>query len=164
MSTFIKKAENIKDFKIIEALAREIWNEHYIYIISKEQIEYMLKKFQTAEAVKAQTEENYIYFLVTYENEYAGYCAIKPETDGIFLSKLYIMQKYRGNGLSKKLLDYILEVFLEKKPFRIHLTVNKHNVNSIAAYKKMGYKIFNECKFDIGNGYVMDDYEMQRFY
>lgn len=164
MNIFIKKAENIEDFKTVEILAKEIWNEHYISIISKEQIDYMLKNFQSEEAIKIQIEEKFIYFLVKYENEYAGYCAVKLETDGIFLSKLYIMEKYRGKGLSKKLLKHILESFSEKKPFRIHLTVNKYNLNSIAAYKKMGYEIFNECKVDIGNGYIMDDYEMQCFY
>ena len=50
--------------------------------------------------------------------------------------------------------------FLSEKRLRVHLTVNKHNANSIAVYKKMGFEVFNECENDIGNGFIMDDFEM----
>ena len=164
MNIIIKKAENPEHFKIIELLAKEIWNECYISIIGKEQIEYMLENFQSEAVMKEQTENGYLYFFIEYNGEYAGYCSIKPEDDGFFLSKFYMKKEFRGMGLAKKLLDHVLEIFSSKKPLRVHLTVNKHNADSIAVYKKMGFEIFNECVNDIGNGFVMDDFEMERFY
>ena len=44
----------------------------------------------------------------------------------------------------------------------ISLTVNKHNSNSIEAYKKMGFEIIRPMVTDIGSGYVMDDYYMEK--
>ena len=163
MNTVIKKAEKSEHYKIIERLADEIWNECYISIISKEQIEYMLKNFQSENNIKEQSEKGSLYFWAEYDGEYAGYCCIVPENNGIFLSKFYIKKEFRGKGIAKKLLRYALEPFLSPKPLRIHLTVNKYNTNSIAVYKKMGFEIFNECMNDIGNGFVMDDFEMECF-
>ena len=163
MNTIIKKAEKSEHYKIIEILADEIWNECYISIISKEQIEYMLKNFQSENTIKEQSEKGSLYFWAEYDGEYAGYCCIVPENDGVFLSKFYIKKEFRGKGIAKKLLRYALEPFLSQKPLRIHLTVNKYNTNSIAVYKKMGFEIFNECINDIGNGFVMDDFEMECF-
>ena len=44
---------------------------------------------------------------------------------------------------------------------KIRLTVNKHNDNSIAAYKKMGFETIDSVKTDIGGGYYMDDFVME---
>lgn len=163
MDILIKKAEKPEHYKIIETLADEIWNECYISIISKEQIEYMLKNFQSENIIKEQTENGYLYFFTEYNGKHAGYCCILPEDNGIFLSKFYIKKEFRGMGIAKKLLQYALVPFLSEKPLRVHLTVNKYNENSIAVYQKMGFKIFNECANDIGNNFVMDDYEMEYF-
>ena len=46
-----------------------------------------------------------------------------------------------------------------RKPIR--LTVNKYNKNSIAAYRKWGFKIIDSVVTDIGSGFVMDDFIMQ---
>jgi RimJ/RimL family protein N-acetyltransferase len=45
---------------------------------------------------------------------------------------------------------------------KIALTVNKNNVNSIKAYEKMGFKNVGSVVQDIGSGYVMDDYKMEK--
>jgi len=40
------------------------------------------------------------------------------------------------------------------------LQVNKQNLDSIAIYLKAGFTVREETVFDIGNGFVMDDYVM----
>ena len=42
------------------------------------------------------------------------------------------------------------------------LTVNKGNTDSIAVYLKSGFVVREEAVFDIGSGYVMDDYVMEK--
>ena len=42
------------------------------------------------------------------------------------------------------------------------MQVNKANVRAIAAYKKAGFHIAQEAVFDIGHGFVMDDYLMEK--
>ena len=44
----------------------------------------------------------------------------------------------------------------------VYLTVNKYNTGSIEVYRHLGFEIADSAVTDIGNGYVMDDYIMQR--
>lgn len=105
MNIIIKKAEKTEHYKIIEILADEIWNECYISIISKEQIEYMLRNFQSENTVKEQSENGYLYFFAEYNGEYAGYCCIVPENDGVFLSKFYIKRNSAVRALPNSFLN-----------------------------------------------------------
>jgi ribosomal protein S18 acetylase RimI-like enzyme len=42
------------------------------------------------------------------------------------------------------------------------LQTNKRNVDAIAFYHKAGFTVREEAVFDIGNGFVMDDYVMKK--
>ena len=42
------------------------------------------------------------------------------------------------------------------------LQVNKQNGGSLAFYGKAGFTVREEAVFDIGQGYVMDDYVMEK--
>lgn len=41
---------------------------------------------------------------------------------------------------------------------KIYLTVNKTNIKAIRVYERFGFEKTDQVVFDIGNGYVMDDY------
>ncbi len=42
------------------------------------------------------------------------------------------------------------------------LTVNKNNVRAINAYEKIGFKNLGSVIQEIGHGFVMDDYKMEK--
>ena len=44
----------------------------------------------------------------------------------------------------------------------VWMQVNKRNERAIGAYLKAGFRIEKEAAFDIGSGFVMDDYLMVR--
>ncbi|BFT72400.1 GNAT family N-acetyltransferase [Paenibacillus sp. P36] len=44
----------------------------------------------------------------------------------------------------------------------IWLTVNRNNESSIAVYEKKGFRTVREQIVDIGNGFVMDDFIMEK--
>lgn len=161
----ISLAESEEDTHILGTLADEIWHEHYANILSAEQIDYMVEKFQSPAAISADIQQHgYRYYLAYAENIPAGYCAIHPEDEGktVFLSKIYVKKDFRGNKLATRFLDTVLTYAKPKGCERLWLTVNKHNNGSIAAYKKLGFEIEDEMVTDIGSGFVMDDYKMSR--
>jgi len=45
---------------------------------------------------------------------------------------------------------------------KVSLTVNKYNHNSIKAYERIGFINKEELVQDIGGGFVMDDYLMEK--
>lgn len=152
------------EIKTVAFLAGKIWNEHYVPIIGQEQVNYMVDKFQSVEAITAQIKEvDYEYYIINHAFEPSGYIGIKPSGDELFLSKFYVLESKRGKGLGKKGIEFVVQ---RAKAFRarcISLTVNKENVNSIKAYERMGFKNLGPVVADIGNGYIMDDYVMKYF-
>ena len=80
----------------------------------------------------------------------------------MFLSKLYLQQEYRGKKIASKAMEFLVALCRERGLKSIWLTVNKHNDITIAIYQKMGFYEIRQQRADIGNGFVMDDYVMQK--
>ena len=161
------KIVEIKDapgINLVERIANKIWNEYYTPIIGKEQVDYMLTNFQSRDAIYRQIMEDYRYFLSLYDGKYAGYFAIHPDVDkgSMFLSKLYVDKEFRGQGIGRASVAYIEDICRNLGLHTIWLTVNKNNEGSIKAYKKLGFVIVESIVQDIGNGFVMDDYKMEK--
>jgi len=149
--------------KLVEA-AHEIWNEYYPYLLKPEKIRYMLEKFQTVEAMERNiAEEGCRYFLLMQGENVLGYLAIKPEGDKLFLSKAYLKKSVRGQGHFSRMMEFMENAAREQGLKSIYLTVNKGNADSIAVYCKKGFHVAREQVIDIGGGFVMDDYVMEKF-
>ena len=146
----------------IVTLADEIWREHYTSIIGKPQVDYMLENFQSFDAIKSQIAEGARYYLISYQQSPAGYFSFYEKKHTLFLSKIYVKSSLRGKGLGKKAISFIEDEAKRIGLTSIVLTVNKNNEWSIIAYKKMGFEINRPLVMDIGGGFVMDDYEMEK--
>ena len=152
-----------EEIEITARLADEIWREHYIRIITAEQIDYMLDKFQSVRAIADQiTNQGYEYYLMLVDGVHAGYLAIKTEDAKLFLSKFYLLKSYRGQGYGSQAIRFLTDLCRERKLHAIWLTVNRHNASSIAVYERNGFRTVRTQVADIGGGYVMDDYVMEK--
>ena len=149
--------EEKKQIKEIERLANIIWREHYKSILSDQQIEYMLKNFQSEKVMAAQMNDGYTYFLIN-DCENIGYISYKITENTIFLSKIYILAEHRKKGHGKAVLEVLKKICVTEKYEKIWLTVNQHNKNTIEAYEKMGFVKDGSQIADIGDGFFMDDY------
>ena len=158
--TDIRKLTSDDELRANAELAAEIWREHFHEIITDEQIEYMLERFQSFEAMKRQlSEEHYEYYGFFSDGVQLGYFAIADKDDGtLFLSKLYLKKSARGNGYASQMFGRIKEIGRERGLKSVWLTVNRRNDSSIAVYRHWGMQVIREQMADIGNGFVMDDY------
>ena len=160
--TNLISASSESDIDSIVQLAHKIWHHHYEPIIGNNQVDYMLNKFQSAEAIKLQIDEGFEYYILRYHEEHVGYISIKKEdVDTLFLSKIYVLSNYRGKKIGKTAMTFIMDRAKSLGCTCIRLTVNKHNTNAIAAYERMGFKTIEALVIDIGEGYIMDDYKME---
>ena len=160
--TKINIANIESDFKTIAELSTIIWQEYYTDIIGYRQVDYMLKKYQSVEAIKDQIEEGAFYYLITHQGSTVGYLSYYKKTNCLFLNKIYILKESRGKGIGKKAMHY-LETTAEHLGYKtLSLTVNKNNKETIKAYVKMGFKQVRDIVIDIGNNFVMDDYIMDK--
>lgn len=157
----IRKATTEEEFKTVAQVAREVWTEHYEPIIGLAQVEYMLDKFQSPEAIATGVAFNRYHYYLAWENGApVGYLALQDEAEQLFLSKIYVKKEARGKGVAHAFVDLAVDYAKKKGYPSIYLTVNKHNTGSIAAYEKMGFVKTRSQVSDIGNGFVMDDFVM----
>ena len=150
------------DAEAVSALGHRIWQAHYPSIISQEQIDYMLNLWYTPDYLRQCFENEKQRFYLGYLDEVlSGFIAYWPtDEDGVmFISRLYVDLQSHGKGLGSALLEKPAN---EANIHTLRLHVNRHNVNSINYYQKRGFKPVGEQITEIGEGYVMDDYVMEK--
>ena len=153
------------DFRAIARLADTIWRSHYITMISAAQIDYMLAGRHTSEKLCRYIESTKCWMqLLKVAGVPAGYCsyALTGIRGEMKLQELYLLPEHRGTGLGKLMLRHVETEARSRGCTVLTLTVNKGNANSIAVYRKAGFTIREEAVFDIGNGFVMDDFVMTK--
>jgi len=149
----------------VAAIATEIWHEHFISILTLGQIDYMVEKFQSVPAMTDQVKnQGYQYSMIMLNGTIIGYCGIREEEEekSLFLSKLYIHKEYRGHGYASSAFQFMIDLCKKKGYQKIWLTVNRFNDNTIKVYEKKGFIKMRTQIADIGNGFVMDDYIMEK--
>ncbi|WP_114154607.1 GNAT family N-acetyltransferase [Chromobacterium haemolyticum] len=153
------------DFPVLATLAGEIWHQHFISMISREQIEYMLAGRYVPEKLSAYLDAPDRWFgLLKLDGRAVGYCsyALTATAGEMKLEQLYLLAEMRGRGLGAYMLDAVERAARQRGCHTLVLTVNKHNAGSIAVYQRRGFLVREEAVFDIGNGFVMDDYVMEK--
>ncbi len=158
----IIKAEE-KDISIIQDLAEKSWNFAYADILKSEQIDYMLDLMYSTDAIRIHLQNpNFHYYLIKENDEFLGFIGFEfhQELGTTKLHRIYFLKEAQGKGLGKKALNFIKEEVKKIGDKRIILAVNKNN-QAKSFYESQGFKVYDEGVFDIGNGYVMDDYLME---
>jgi ribosomal protein S18 acetylase RimI-like enzyme len=149
------------DLFVIEELAQTIWREHYAPIIGPDQVEYMLTKYQSVAVMQEQIDQGYSYYLLVYRGVPVGYLSLRLDAGAVFLSKIYVLKEFRGKGIARAAMNFVVSVAIRAGLGLIRLTVNKNNTGSILAYEKMGFQNMGSVVTEIGSGYVMDDFVME---
>ncbi len=161
MTSLIKAIE--KDIPLIRELAEKSWKSAYAELLSKEQIDYMLAEMYSVEEISAHLQNrNYHYYLILNENIAVGFIGFEHhyELQTTKLHRIYLVENAKGKGCGKTALNFLKKQTSESGDSRIILNVNKEN-NAKSIYESQGFSIYSEGLFDIGNGFVMDDYLME---
>lgn len=147
----------------VAELAHAIWYEHYVPVIGRAQVDYMVAHLQSIAAISEQISQGLRYCLLDDGANRIGYFAyrIEPAERTVFISKLYVHARYRGQGWARSALGYMEREARMQGADRIWLTVNKYNP-ALVAYERLGFMRTNPVVTDIGGGYVMDDYRMEK--
>ena len=152
------------DFKIIQDIAHKTWPSTFGEILTNSQITYMLDLFYNLDSLKKQTEESKNVFLIiseksndlgfiSYELNYKNYQKTK-------IHKIYLLPESQGKGAGKILIEKVKKIAESNQNQALILNVNKYN-KAISFYEKLGFKIVQSEKIDIGQGFIMDDYVME---
>ncbi|EOT38058.1 GNAT family N-acetyltransferase [Enterococcus columbae] len=151
----LKTVTTSQDLALLMPLVQEIWTEVFTPIIGEKQVTYMLNNYQSQANIQQEQANGAKYLLIYYQNKPIGYTAYEDTPEYIYLSKLYLHQSTRGQGLSSQVFDWYEQLAKGRK---LHLNVNQGNNQAIAVYEHRGFKRVDERYVDIGEGYVMNDF------
>lgn len=154
-----------RDVEALAALAREIWYAHYPAIIGTAQIEYMLEQRYRPAAVRAELARPGIWWdKLMIGPDMAGFASyfLEPPASEMKLDKLYVHPRYQRRGYGGLMIARACEAARSQGCGRLVLAVNKNNSSAIAAYRKHGFRVAEAVTKDIGGGFVMDDYVMEK--
>lgn len=158
------------EFALLRDLARTIWWEYYPAIITPEQIEYMLAgRFDDA-ALRQRVRTPGVWLeVLRVEGTAVGYCGSESAglpwddaANAMKLGQLYLLDAFRGRGLGRRMLRHVEERARELGKDLLFLQVHKRNAAARSFYMANGFTVAREAVFDIGAGFVMDDFIMEK--
>jgi GNAT superfamily N-acetyltransferase len=123
----------------------------------------MLEQMYSETELKNHFENpNYHYYLLSDDENFLGIMGFENhyQKDTTKLHRIYLLEEAKGKGVGKFAINFLKNQAKESGDQRIILAVNKQN-SSYHFYTSQGFKIYEEGVFEIGNGYVMDDYLME---
>ncbi len=158
------RAATEADIPLLSDLAQRIWRVCYPAIISADQIEFMLAWMYSEQQIAKELSEGVCWRLIeNAERKPIGFLSYETEKDDrVKLNKLYVLPELHGKGIGAAALAHVLDAARGIGARSVWMQVNKGNHRAVAAYQKAGFRIAKEGVFDIGNGFVMDDFLMEK--
>ena len=165
MNELIIRSATLSDRALIRSISERTWPSTYGHIISQEQIDFMLEWMYSDASLEKQMNTVCEFYIANLNGDDVGFCSVSPEAEDTNevahkLNKLYVLPSAQGTGAGKALLNKSIEVAKASGSSSLFLQVNKQN-DAYAFYLKHGFVKEQEFKFDIGNGFFMDDYVMR---
>ncbi|HEU5366140.1 MAG TPA: GNAT family N-acetyltransferase [Hanamia sp.] len=159
----IRKAE-IDDLEAISQLAYKIWPSAYQEILGKAQLNYMLDKIYSLHSLEHQfLILKHQFIMVIEDDRPIGFASFSAHADPevYHLNKLYVVPDEQGKNIGKQILEYVICEIKNAGANSLQLNVNRFN-KALHFYQKQGFKIIREEDIDIGSGYFMNDYVMEK--
>jgi len=153
------------DLGAVAELAGIVWRAHYPGMITHGQIDYMLERGYSRDALLRFVTAPGAGLLLARDGErligFAGYYRV-DDASALKLDKLYVHQDYHGCGVGSRLIARVEQAASAQSADTLILQVNKNNAKAIRAYERSGFAIRESIVVDIGGGYVMDDFLMTK--
>lgn len=160
---YLRKAKE-DDIPIIADLAERTWPQTYGDYLSDEQIRYMLDKMYNKGELLGQMRKGHIFLIATEESQdvgFAGFSLVNPEEYTYKLHKLYVLPEMHGKGVGKILMNEVVDIARKNDGRTLQLNVNRNN-KAKDFYERAGFKIKETVNLEIGNGFYMNDYVMEK--
>ena len=147
---------------LIRELTFKVWPQTYRGLLSDEQVDYMLDMMYSETSLRKQIAEG-SQFIIVYDDKvpvgFASYQRLTP--DKYKLHKIYVLPSEQGKGIGRFVISYVLEEVKKEGGNSLHLQVNRNN-KAKQFYERLGFNEIEQIKLDIGQGYFMNDYIMEK--
>jgi ribosomal protein S18 acetylase RimI-like enzyme len=159
----LKRAKEA-DIPSIQNIARITWQPTYVPLLGQEQVDYMLEKMYSTAALLEQLSRGDVFLIAEIgmkEVGFASYGINDQENYGYKLHKIYVLPEAHGNGVGKLLINEVVDQVRAAGGKSLSLNVNRDN-KAKQFYERAGFKIKETVDIEIGNGFFMNDYVMEK--
>jgi RsiW-degrading membrane proteinase PrsW (M82 family)/ribosomal protein S18 acetylase RimI-like enzyme len=151
-----------KDVLLIRELSLQVWPQTYASVLSPEQIQYMMNLMYSEAALHQQMHDNHHFYIVFNAGIPIGFISYGEVEPHLFkLHKIYLLPLQQGRGTGRLVLEQIIDRVKNEGATVLRLNVNRSNP-ALHFYKKLGFMVVHEEDIDIGHGYFMNDYVMEK--
>ena len=156
---------SIEDIAKIQEIAKITWPITYGEILTAAQLEYMLDLIYSTEALSQQMQnKEQLFYLISDADSIIGFIGIEHhyKKEAVTkIHKIYLLPETQGKGYGKIVFEEIGKMALENNSSALLLNVNRFNT-ALNFYKKLGFEIKETVDIEIGNGYLMEDFIMEK--
>ncbi len=158
-------AASVSHIDWIRSIAQRTWPHTFGQILSPEQIVYMLDLMYSHDALTLQiVQKKHQFVLLEHEAVFHGYASYElnhGQQGYTKIHKIYVLPVAQGKKYGLTLMQHIEKIARVQHQKYLVLNVNRYNA-AVNFYKQYGFRIMGEENIDIGHGYLMEDYIMQK--
>lgn len=160
----IRKA-TVNDIELIQSVAKITWPITYGKILSKEQLYYMIDLIYSKSALEQQLGlQKQLFYIINIDDLNLGFVSLEHNYQSQAITrihKLYLLPESQGKGIGKLVLDFVELEAKKMLSIKVSLNVNRFNP-ALFFYNKNGFKNVAEENISIGNGYLMEDFVLEK--
>ncbi|MFN8345288.1 MAG: GNAT family N-acetyltransferase [Spirosomataceae bacterium] len=149
----------------INRIAHETWPATFGAILSEKQINYMLDWMYSLPSLTEQIrDKGHVFLIAKDESGYLGYASYELNCQGLpktKIHKIYLLPVSQGKGVGAALINRVGKIAVENKNVTLSLNVNRYN-KAVGFYEKVGFKVVGNEDIDIGDGFLMEDFIMEK--
>ncbi len=150
---------------IIQSIAHITWPVTFGDLMTPEQLQYMLNMMYSDAALAEQTgPKGHVFLLAEKDGQHLGFASYELHYQGekkTKLHKIYILPSAQGQGVGRALFEQVTEIARSAGDQKISLAVKRDN-DAVKFYEKLGYHIVGTLDMEIGEGFWMRDYVMEK--
>jgi ribosomal protein S18 acetylase RimI-like enzyme len=181
MSNFRILSATSAEYITIQKIAHATWPDTFGDILSKKQIDYMLEMMYSLEAMQEQVAKGHVFYLLLEgaSNQKANASddllakATRCEPVAYFsyqldyqpgttkIHKLYALPSRQGKGYGKAMIDKAEVIARAAGQQTLRLDVNYEN-KAVGFYEYLGFEKVGRYDTNIGQGYLMEDWIMEK--
>lgn len=156
------KNASASDIDLIRSLSQHVWPHTYANLLPLPQIHYMQETMYSAHALRRQMDERQQFIIVYNAGVPVGFASYSELENSVYkLHKIYILPVHQGRGMGRFVVQQVINDILPKGATALQLNINR-NHTAINFYEKLGFEAIRAEDTDIGNGYFLNDFVMEK--
>ncbi len=159
---FTVRNASFRDVSLIRTLSLQVWPQTYSTMLTQSQIVYMFENMYSPAALRRQMDDKHQFIIVFNVGVPVGFASYSQTEPSVYkVHKLYVLPVHQGRGTGRFIIGQIIKDIMPKGAQTLQLNVNR-NHSAKSFYEKMGFEAIRSEDIDIGNGYFMNDYVMEK--